>query len=58
MDATHIYGISKWLQEADLSRPFLYKLWTRGEGPKSIKIGRRRLITETPGEWLGRVKPS
>ncbi|MFC0170232.1 helix-turn-helix transcriptional regulator [Pseudoduganella danionis] len=29
---------------ANISRQFLYKLWSQGEGPKRIKLGVRTLV--------------
>jgi hypothetical protein len=36
----------------DLSIPFLYKLWSKGEGPARFKVGNKVLITcEAAERW-------
>jgi predicted DNA-binding transcriptional regulator AlpA len=38
---------------AGISFNLLYQLWRKGEGPKFVKIGARRLVTRTSiEEWL------
>jgi hypothetical protein len=52
---TLAFSIESFCKAHALSRPFLYQLWKRGEGPAIMKIGRRTLITiEAATEWRKR----
>lgn len=51
-----VFTVTEWCEEAKISKPLLYKLWQSEQGPRSIKIGRKRLITESPAEFLARVE--
>jgi hypothetical protein len=45
-------GVSRFCQKHDISRGSLYALWRRGEGPRFMRIGDRRLIScEASAEW-------
>lgn len=41
-----------WAEAAGFSRQ---KYYTLENPPKSVKIGRMRIITESPADWLARV---
>ncbi len=46
------YSIEAFCRAHNISRPFLYQCWKRGEGPEVMHIGRRRLITvEAASAW-------
>ena len=47
-----VYSIRDFCAVSGIGKSFLYKLWKRGAGPSSIKLGRRRLITESPADYL------
>jgi len=48
------YPVRKWLAETSISRSYLYALPPEQQ-PRSVKLGRRRIIIETPGDWLKRI---
>lgn len=51
--------ITDIVEETGISRSHLYELWKSGEGPRSIHIGRRRLIpAEAAREWLDGLNAS
>lgn len=51
------YSVTEFCQENSISRTFFYDLEKRGLAPKSMKIGRRRLIsTEAAIEWRRRME--
>lgn len=41
-----------WAEAAGFSRQ---KFYTLEDPPKSIKLGRMRIITESPADWLARA---
>ena len=41
-------------RRTDISRAFLYKLPPEQQ-PHSVKIGKRRVIRESPADWLARM---
>ena len=46
------FGIAKFCQRNDISRALFYKLDAQGKAPRTIKVGRRRLITpDAEREW-------
>jgi hypothetical protein len=46
------YSIDDFCERHRISRAYLYVLWKRGCGPRSIKLGRRRLISvDAATEW-------
>ena len=46
------FTVKTFCETHHLSRGMLYKLWTREEGPKYIKVGDKRLISiEAAAEW-------
>ena len=47
-----VMTVMEFCEAHKFSPAFLYKLWKAGTGPRSVKIGRRRLITyEAAAEW-------
>ena len=57
-EATEVmaYGIEAFCRAHQISRPFLYTLWKRGEGPEVMKLGSRTLITvEAAAKWRERM---
>ena len=48
------YAPSAWCQSASISRAKLYQLPAELQ-PRSVKLGRRRIITEAPREYLERL---
>lgn len=51
------YSIAEAAAAASISRARLYELLTVGEGPPTIKLGRRRLIRRAAlDEWLASLE--
>ena len=48
------WPVRSWCDSAGISDAFFYKL-DDGRRPPSVKIGRKRLILESPGCWLRRM---
>ena len=48
------YAPSAWCQSASISRAKLYQLPPELQ-PHSVKLGRRRIIVESPREYLARI---
>jgi len=48
------WDAATWCPAADISRALLYKLPATLR-PHSVKIGKRRIIRESPAAWLARV---
>lgn len=48
------WRISDWLRAAGVSRSLLYSLPPE-RAPRSVKLGRSRIIVESPADWLARV---
>jgi len=47
-----VYSVDEFCDSHDLSRTTYFQLEKEGRGPRSMKIGRRRLITlEAAAEW-------
>lgn len=46
------WDIDTWCAAVGVSRPTYYRLAPR---PRSVKLGRRRLVTEAPASYLERV---
>ena len=50
---TAAYTVADFCAAYSISRPFLYRLWSEGRGPRSVKLGRRVLIRAEDAEnWL------
>jgi hypothetical protein len=46
------YGVAEFCQRHGISRGYLYSLWRRGQGPRFMQIGDRRIITREAGaDW-------
>lgn len=51
--AREAYDVAGFCEAMGISRPFYYRLAADGRGPRSFKLGRRRLISrEAAHEWL------
>jgi hypothetical protein len=48
------YAPAAWCELASISRAKLYQLPAELQ-PQSVKLGRRRIITESPREYLKRI---
>jgi hypothetical protein len=46
------YGVDEFCARNGISRAFLYLLWRRGEGPRYMQVGARKMISKEAGaEW-------
>lgn len=46
------YGIEDFCKRHGFSRAYLYILWRRGDGPRFMQVGTRRLISkEAAADW-------
>ena len=46
------YSINEWCDEHRISRSFYYELQKKNQGPKTMKVGARRLIShEAAAAW-------
>ena len=53
------WEIDEFCKDNGISRPFLYKLWRTGKGPRRIKVGRKVLITDEAGaDWRRELEES
>lgn len=43
------YSVADFCRVFGVSKPFLYKLWGQGKGPRSYYVGRRRFISREAG---------
>ena len=51
------YTVTGFCREHNLSRSYLYQLWSEGRGPRRLKIGRRTLISgEAAADWRLRME--
>lgn len=47
-----LYNVSAFCEAHDISRGYLYQLWSEGRGPRRTKLGRRVVIRgEAAAEW-------
>lgn len=47
-----LYNVTAFCRAHDISRGYLYQLWSEGRGPRRTKLGRRTVITgEAAAEW-------
>jgi hypothetical protein len=45
-------GVEEFCRRHGISRAYLYLLWRRGEGPRYMQVGARRLISkEAARDW-------
>ncbi len=47
-DPKDAYGVQEFCDRNGISRAFLCLLWRRGDGPRFLQLGTRRLISKTP----------
>jgi hypothetical protein len=46
------YSIETFCKRHGFSRAYLYLLWRRGEGPRYMQVGARRIISKEAGaDW-------
>jgi excisionase family DNA binding protein len=46
------YSVDEFAERHGVSRAFVYLLWQRGEGPRFMQVGARRLISrEAAADW-------
>lgn len=51
------YTVTTFCEEHNISRSYLYRLWTEGRGPRRTKLGRRTLISrEAAADWRRRME--
>lgn len=51
------YGVDEFAKRHGISRAYVYLLWQRGDGPRFMHVGSRRLITrEAASEWRARME--
>lgn len=43
------YSVHDFCERHGISRAYLYLLWRRGEGPRFMQVGARRLISKEAG---------
>ncbi len=52
-----VYSVRAFCEAHDISRGYLYQLWSEGAGPRKMKVGRRTLISrEAAAEWRRRME--
>lgn len=52
-----LYNVPAFCEAHDISRGYLYQLWSEGRGPRRTKLGRRTVITgEAAAEWRHRME--
>lgn len=52
-----LYNVPAFCEAHDISRGYLYQLWSEGRGPRRTKLGRRTVITgEAAAEWRRRME--
>ena len=53
----HTYSVSEFCREHGISRGLFYQLLKDGKGPKTMKLGRRTLISrEAAEDWSRRME--
>lgn len=51
-DQRDAFTVTEFCRRHGVSRAFLYLLWQRGEGPRFMQVGARRLVSvEAAAEW-------
>lgn len=53
--SSDVWTVKEWCALASCSKPFLYKLWKEGSGPRSVNVGRKRIVLEGPAEFFARI---
>ena len=57
MDDHDAYGVAEFCRRHGISRGYLYSLWRRGEGPRFMQAGDRRIITREAGaDWRRKLE--
>jgi hypothetical protein len=52
MDEQDAFSVEQFCKRHDISRAYVYLLWRRGEGPRFMQVGTRRLISkEAAADW-------
>lgn len=52
MEDRDAYGVAEFCRRHDISKGFLYAEWRRGQGPRFMQAGDRRIITrEGAADW-------
>jgi predicted DNA-binding transcriptional regulator AlpA len=47
-----VFSVDEFCVAHSISRAFLYKLWSNGQGPRAMSVGSRKLISyEAAAEW-------
>lgn len=53
------YNVDTFCDRHAISRAYLYLLWKRGQGPRFMQVGARRLISrEAAADWRRRMEQS
>jgi hypothetical protein len=56
-EAKDAYGVDDFCARHGISRAYLYLLWQRGDGPRCMQVGSRRLISrEAAADWRARME--
>ena len=51
------YGVESFCERHGISRAYLYLLWKRGDGPRFMQVGARRLVSrEAAADWRLRME--
>jgi predicted DNA-binding transcriptional regulator AlpA len=51
-DDKDAYSVEEFCRRHGISRAYAYLLWRRGEGPRFMRLGTRRLISrEAAADW-------
>lgn len=51
------YSVDEFAERHGISRAYLYLLWKRGQGPRYMQIGARRLVSkEAAADWRRSVE--
>jgi hypothetical protein len=59
LDNVDAYSVDDFARRYGFSRAFLYLLWKRGEGPRYMQVGGRRLISKEAGaDWRKAMEQS
>lgn len=57
MDTSQAYSVSQFCQRHSISRALYYKMAKEGKAPKTIKLGRRTLISQEAAlEWRQKLE--
>jgi hypothetical protein len=57
MDERDADGVKEFCRRHDISPGFLYSLWRRGQGPRFMQAGDRRIISREAGaDWRRKLE--